>query len=105
MKKKVRLEKDIEKDCRGIALEFGWISRKMNGLGYRSWPDRLFIPPIKKFRHDHRNTFWVEFKRPGEVATPDQERMIKDLRKRGEKVYICDNVVDFKMILKDENHV
>jgi hypothetical protein len=93
------LESYIEDTSRDHASSHGWVSRKMNGLGFNSWPDRLFIPP-KKTRFG--NKFWVEFKRLGEVPTPAQANMIKDLRDRGETVYVIDNVADFKRVLQRE---
>lgn len=96
-KKKKVLESAIENDCRDYAHARGWLSRKMNGLGFRSWPDRLFVPRKMKRRENPfvLSPFWVEFKRPGEEPTPDQARMIKDLRARGETVHVFDNKQDF----------
>ena len=51
-------------------------SRKMNGLGYRSWPDRIF--PIPGGR-----PFWIEFKKPGAEPTPLQENFHKLMREQG----------------------
>lgn len=100
------LEGKIEDDSRIHARDLGWDSRKMNGLGYNAWPDRLFIPPVKKKKRpfaDDRRPFWVEFKRKDEVPTPTQDRKIKELRSRGETVYVIDNFVSFKKVLESEN--
>lgn len=100
------LESYIENTGRDIAHAAGWTSRKMNGLGFNSWPDRLFIPRVdkhKKLRHTPMRAFWVEFKRPGEEPTPAQWRMIKDLRKRGEIVYVIDNVEGFRRVFAKHN--
>lgn len=99
MYKRRQSESSIENSCRDIAHALGWLSRKMNGLGFRSWPDRFFVSP----RGRRGRSFWVEFKRPGEVPTPDQERMIAELRARGESVYTLDNKEDFKKVLKHES--
>lgn len=86
-------EDAIEEVCRQLAAAVGWGSRKMNGLGFRSWPDRLFLPPKSPIRIGGRRRaplgrrFWVEFKKPGEESTEDQTRMQNDLRERGESVY------------------
>lgn len=95
-----RREASIEESCRLVAKNLGWESRKMNGLGFRDWPDRLFIPPrpVKPMRR----AFWVEFKRLGEEPTPAQGKRIEDLRRRGERVYVCDNVPGFKSIIRAE---
>lgn len=89
MRKKRILESRIERACVDRAKELGWAARKMNGLGFRSWPDRLFIPPRGKA--SALESIWVEFKKPGEVPTPDQARMHEDLRARGELVFVFDN--------------
>lgn len=68
----------------------GWLARKMNGLGFRAWPDRLFIPLSKKLR-----SFWVEFKREGEEPTVLQTKIHQMLRTRGERVEVIDNYDDF----------
>lgn len=65
------------------------IVRKMNGLGFRSWPDRLFITP--KGRH-----FYIEFKRDGEVPTAGQDDFIEGLVARGVDAVWCDNAADGK---------
>ena len=72
----------------------------MNGLGFRSWPDRFFLPPRPK---KQATRFWIEFKRVGEVLTDEQARMQVDLRARGETVYACDNLEDFIVILEKHN--
>lgn len=97
-KKREQLEGSIEESCRTYAKERGWDSRKMNGLGFRDWPDRLFIPPVVR-RRRQRSSFWVEFKKPGEVPTPSQATKIALLRARGEEVYVLDNRDDFIKVL------
>jgi hypothetical protein len=94
----MQLESAIEDACRLIAAEHGWLSRKMNGLGHRSWPDRLFIQPPTLIGGG--DDFWVEFKRPDVDVTPDQKRMISNLKARGQKVYICHSTDEFRKILK-----
>lgn len=82
----------------------------MNGFGFRAWPDRLFLPP-RRFVNAARSKkpsayacsrFWVEFKKLGETATEEQARMHKELRERGETVYVCDSKESFLNAL--ENH-
>lgn len=104
------LESRIESTCRDIAHAAGWVTRKMNGLGFNSWPDRLFIPPKLRRKvykgntfHLYQRVFWVEFKRPGEEPTPAQDRMIKELRGRGEVVYVIDNVEEFRRVFQQHN--
>jgi hypothetical protein len=86
-----RTEASVEESCRRYAHDRGWTSRKMNGMGFRSWPDRLFLPPRAARGEQLPWTgarFWVEFKRPGKEPTPDQARMHRELRARGETVYV-----------------
>lgn len=90
----------IEQRCVDHARDRRWLARKMNGLGFRSWPDRLFIPRETKALLSQRRAIWVEFKRPGEGPTLEQRRMHKDLRARGEVVYIVDNLRDFIKIFE-----
>jgi hypothetical protein len=58
------------------ARERGWITRKLNGLGYRAWPDRLFIRDVFCFA-------FIEFKRPGNVPTVQQKAFLDHLTSRG----------------------
>jgi hypothetical protein len=113
-------ESGIEEGCRLLALAEGWVSRKMNGLGFRDWPDRLFVPPERRPRRDargardgmerdamveraaRRRPFWVEFKKPGEEPTPSQWKMIRTLRARGERVYVCHSKQEFTSAFETE---
>lgn len=88
------LESRIESRSVHRAKELGWLARKMNGLGYRSWPDRLFVPP-KRIAARGGHPIWVEFKRRGEEPTPEQARIHADLRARGEEVHVFDDAVRF----------
>lgn len=99
-----RKKKEINVEARAVkhAKEAGWLSRKMNGLGFAAWPDRLFIPRRAPLR-ERLDRFWVEFKRVGEAPTPMQDKMHADLRARGEAVYVIDNIDDFKKVFHDAN--
>ncbi len=77
-------EASIEQKVVDWAKERGCRSRKMNGLGFRSWPDRLFVIP-------GRGTAWVEFKRPGEQPTEQQYEMLGWLAKAGQLVIWTDS--------------
>lgn len=81
--KRPTLERHIEEPCVRRAKKIGLVIRKMNGLGFRSWPDRLFIGLKRRV--------WVEFKAPGETPTDAQKLMHKILRACGEEVYVIDN--------------
>ncbi len=59
----------------------------MNGLGNRSWPDRLFMGR-------DASILWIEFKREGEEATPDQLLNHEMLKELGHHVHMVDDVND-----------
>jgi hypothetical protein len=59
-------------------------SRKMNGMSFNAWPDRLF--PIPDGR-----PFFIEFKRAGGALTPLQTELHKQLHKNGYDVEVHDN--------------
>ena len=79
------LEKSIEKSVVDYAKKKGCLVRKMNGLGARAWPDRMFIT-------QQGVVFFIEFKRPGNKLTPDQEIMLTALRERHIPAFMVDNV-------------
>jgi hypothetical protein len=88
--RRFQLERDLEDAAvRYAHQELGFTSRKMNGLGFRAWPDRLFIWP-KGNRQEY-----VEFKKVGEEPTVLQLQMHRLLRARGCVVHVVDNWVDF----------
>lgn len=89
-----RLERDVEKPVVAYAREsHECLVRKMNGLGYRGWPDQMFIS-------QYGHVFFIEFKRPGGgVLSAGQELVIDSLRLRGVHVDICDNVEVGKRIV------
>ncbi len=87
-KGKPELERKTEERCLNRAKARGWLSRKLNGLGFRAWPDRLMIPSATLPRSVIAGPviappFWIEFKRWGEDLSPDQARLQKDLKARG----------------------
>jgi hypothetical protein len=81
-----RLESEIESKVVDYAKSKGCMERKMNGPGYRGWPDRLFMYNGK--------VVWVEFKRLGEEPTNLQRFIHGRLRDNGFDVEVVDNVLD-----------
>ena len=61
-------------------------SRKMNGLGQRGWPDRMFCLPSFPF--------WIEFKLPDEELEPLQIHIINELLELGYDIEVHDNPQD-----------
>lgn len=85
-----RLEKSIEAAVNAKVRARGVVNKKMNGLGSRSWPDRMYL-------YGGRVCF-IEFKMQGKKATPLQEMCHKDLGKLGFSVAVVSDVgagVDF----------
>jgi hypothetical protein len=85
-------EKKIEtKACRELKQR-GALSVKLNLMGQRSWPDRLFIvPPPDRLRPGR--IVLIEFKAPGEPLTPAQADLHRKIRRRGfEDIFVCSSV-------------
>lgn len=87
------LEKDIENKVVLYALSMNYVHFKLNGMGNRGKPDQLFVPPGAR-------PIFVEFKRPREPLSPLQRYWARQLVKRGNVVYRCDNVEHGKLILQ-----
>lgn len=99
-KPKPELERVIEKRCDKYAKGLGWTSRKMNGLGFRNWCDRLYVPPEQRGRMcGARRVLWVEFKKVGEQPTEAQADHHDEMRRRGQDVHVIDNLDDFKRLI------
>lgn len=59
-------------------------TRKMNGAGYRHWPDRLVL------KKRIRRPLWIEFKKEGKDATKAQRFLFSWLRSLGQEVIVVD---------------
>lgn len=100
-------EASLERWCCGKAQERGWRSRKMNGLGFRDWPDRLLIRPPRLLGKRrglvlvYRRPVWVELKKRGKQATPKQKLMHQFLRTCGEDVRVISTKEDFVALLDE----
>jgi hypothetical protein len=81
------LERDVEKAFVKGVQDIGCITRKLNGVGYRSWPDRLVITP-------DGGHIYIELKAPGEEPTPKQRILMKKLRDQHCCVAWYDNAKD-----------
>jgi hypothetical protein len=79
-----QLEKDIESDVTSYAKKKGCIERKMNGTGYRGWPDRMFLY--------NGHVLFIEFKRLGEKPDNLQSHIHGILRSVSFDVTVVDNV-------------
>lgn len=83
-------ESYIESQCVKIAKEKGYHSYKMNFIGQKGCPDRLFVG---------KKSFFVEFKRPeGGKLTEIQKYQQNIFKKAGIEVYNINDINDFKLI-------
>jgi hypothetical protein len=65
--------------------------RKMNGMGARSWPDRLFVGPSR--------AWFIEYKKPGQDLSELQTLMVAALRRLGWAVFVVDNAEEGRRII------
>ncbi len=79
------LERDIESKCVDYARKNGALGIKLDTR--RGWPDRLFI--------SLQGVWFVEFKRPGQMARPKQLAAHRELAQRGYPVSVVDTVSQF----------
>lgn len=84
----------------------GWLSRKMNGLGFNSWEDRVLLPPARADRSTARSTLhvvaplWVELKLPGKAPTKLQRDHHRAMRRRGQVTCVVHTFEEFKATLE-----
>ena len=99
MRKRKELEAHLESACVKWARdELGLLSRKLNGLGFNSWPDRMFIPARRRrIKYMKALPVWfVEFKREGKKPTEAQAEMHAELYERKQMVSVIDDFEYFK---------
>lgn len=104
-------ERDIENELIRRVKAAGGEIRKVKWIGRKNAPDRLVGIPEKTIPHlggayvpfasfsssgwvVHGISFWVELKRPGEVATAAQIREHNRMRKCGMIVFVCSTFED-----------
>lgn len=78
------LESKIERDAIKFAEQQGWWVCKFVSPGLNGVPDRLFI---RNGRH-----LFIEFKRPGGEATPQQLKRHREMRAHGAEIYVVDTL-------------
>lgn len=78
------LERNVERRFVERAKPLGCRTRKLNGAGFRDWPDRLVLAP-------RGVVMLIEFKRPGGRATPKQALLHEQLRALGHDVRVFDD--------------
>ena len=87
------LEATIEKAVCDYAKSLGFMHRKMNGLGSRSWPDRMFLK--------NGRVLFIEFKRIGGRLSAGQDLMINELRRQKICVFVVDTIEKGKEIINE----
>lgn len=85
-------ESDIEKSGSEYAVRRGWFVVKLEKCSIDSMPDRL--------HHRKGVTVYIEYKKPGEDASPKQLKRHRELRAQGIPVHVVDNVEDAYAILR-----
>lgn len=78
------LEAEIEDPVVKAAKTNGFKVRKVQWIGGRKAPDRLFLKPGRGF--------FVEFKAPGQSPQPGQAREIERMRAAGFEVHVVDDL-------------
>jgi len=87
------LETTIETKACEYAKSLGITAKKLFLASERSWPDRTFL-----YRG---HVMFIEFKQLKEKAEPLQQYTINLLRQNGFVVYICDNLAQSKVLIKE----
>lgn len=91
-------EKNIEEKFCELVESYGWdhIKLKTGGpYGRAGYPDRLVLK-------NGGDCFFVELKRPGGKIRIIQHYRIRELRRRGYRVYVWDNVEQIESGLRAE---
>lgn len=70
----------------------GYLVRKVQWVGRKGAPDRLFARP-------DRGLVFIEFKAPGEEPNTQQSREHKRMREAGIEVHVCDSVEEALVLL------
>lgn len=93
-RKRVIREADIENKFVRMAKAIGCKTRKLNGMGYNSWPDRLILCPGGAI-------VFIEFKKPDEGLRPAQAELHSEVHKIGHTWYTCDDADNAMEIVKN----
>ena len=94
IRKKMSLEKKIEKSTCDYAKKKGFLTPKVTVVSERGWPDRLFIDP-------EGWCVFVEFKQEGKPLQPIQEYRCLQLTERNMTVLVIDSIEKGKQYVDD----
>ena len=110
-KRNANLEAKLEKECCKYAEQQGWLHYKMNVIGQRGWPDRVFLKRkqlimqnISKPIQTTQITFYglslyVEFKVKGKKPNKLQKHRLLQLEDAGVETAWIDDFNKFKRLL------
>ncbi len=88
-------EAAVESPAVHLAQTYGWYSRKLQYIGRRAGPDRLF--------YGHGRIVLIEFKDPedGELSglQRNEWKRLEDAGVKGKQAFIVDNLDDFREIM------
>ncbi len=88
------LEKKIEHDVCKYARTKGFLTPKLNVVGERGWPDRMFIDPDGW-------VIFIEFKKKGKPCEPIQIYRQGILAARNFVVLVCDDIEEGKELVDE----
>ena len=86
------LEIEVESPVVTRAENAGYYVRKVQWVGIKGAPDRLFA-------REDRGAVYIEFKAPGESPRTRQKNEHKAMREAGIEVHVCDDIEDALKIL------
>jgi hypothetical protein len=86
-----RLERQLEAACVRWATRHGILHVKMNVMGSRGWPDRIFF---------HKGPIFVEFKRTALPLSPLQAILHKRLWMENCKAYRVESLPQFVELMQ-----
>jgi hypothetical protein len=86
------LESDLQSDIIDFAHVRGWFCEKVESRSGRGIMD---LYALRRGRH-----VWMEVKRHGEQATPQQAKRAREMKAQGAEVYTVDSLDRAREILK-----
>ena len=90
-------EKNIEKSVCIFIKQCGGVAYKWVSPGRVGVPDRICVMPKGK-------VIFIETKRPGEKPRPIQEKVHRDLRKLGHRVWVIEDISELRRKLEAEGY-
>lgn len=89
-------ERKLEKEVVKLAERYGWLTRKLEWVGRRSAPDRIFMRSGV--------VLFIELKQKDGRLSVGQKREIWRLLDSGVRVFVCRSLGEVELILKSETH-